>query len=84
VRSASCAASNSAPASRTVNVPNLAVRAAVDGLGIANTVEPLPAPLLRTGQLVRVLDGYSPFLETLFCFIPDTGRFPRRSAHSST
>jgi DNA-binding transcriptional LysR family regulator len=52
----------------TVNVPDLAVRAAVDGLGIAYTVEPLAAPFLRTGQLVRVLEGYAPSLDTLFLY----------------
>ena len=54
----------------TVNIPDLAVRAAVDGLGIAYTVEPLAAPFLRTRQLVRVLERYSPSLEALFLFYP--------------
>ena len=41
--------------------PDLAVRAAVDGLGIAYTIEALADPFLRTGQLVRVLQDWSPF-----------------------
>ena len=38
-----------------VNDADLAVRAAVDGLGIAYTIEALADPFLRSGQLVRVL-----------------------------
>jgi len=60
----------------TVNVPDLAVRAAVDGLGIAYTVEPLAAPFLRTGQLVRVLESYTPLLETLFLYYPGHRQVP--------
>src|SRR5258705_3669879 len=54
----------------------LAVRAAVDGLGIAYTVESLAAPFLRTGQLVRVLEGVSPSVETLFLFYPGHRQIP--------
>ena len=61
----------------TVNVPDLAVRAAVDGLGIAYTIESLAAPFLRTGQLVRVLESDSPSVEALFLFYP---RHPQVSA----
>ncbi len=60
----------------TVNVPDLAVRAAVDGLGIAYTVESLAAPFLRTGQLVRVLEGVSPSVEALFLFYPGHRQVP--------
>jgi len=56
--------------------PDLAVRAAVDGLGIAYTVESLAAPFLRTGQLVRVLEGVSPSVETLFLFYPGHRQIP--------
>jgi DNA-binding transcriptional LysR family regulator len=52
----------------TVNNPDLAVRAAVDGLGIAYTVEALAEPFLRSGQLVRILEGWSPTLEGLFLY----------------
>jgi len=38
----------------TVNDPDLAVRAAIDGLGIVYTVEAQVDPFLRSGQLVRV------------------------------
>jgi DNA-binding transcriptional LysR family regulator len=60
----------------TVNDPFLAVRAAVDGLGIAYTVEALAEPFLRTGQLVRVLKGVSPSLETLCLFYPGHRQVP--------
>jgi DNA-binding transcriptional LysR family regulator len=60
----------------TVNVPDLAVRAAVDGLGIAYTVETLAAPFLGTGQLVRVLEGFSPSVEPFFLFYPGHRHVP--------
>ena len=60
----------------TVNVPDLAVRAAVDGLGIAYTVETLAAPFLRTGQLIRVLEGFSPSVEPFFLFYPGHRQVP--------
>ena len=43
-----------------VNDADLATRAAVDGLGIAFTPETLAEPSLRSGQLVRVLEDWSP------------------------
>jgi DNA-binding transcriptional LysR family regulator len=60
----------------TVNDPYLAVRAAVDGLGIAYTVEALAEPFLRTGQLVRVLERCSPRLEGLFLYYPGHRQVP--------
>ena len=60
----------------TVNVPDLAVRAAVDGLGIAYTVETLVAPFLRRGQLVRVLESCSPSVEPFFLFYPGHRQVP--------
>jgi DNA-binding transcriptional LysR family regulator len=51
-----------------VNDPDLAVRAAVDGLGIAYTVEGLAELFLRSGQLVRVLEDWSPCIEGLFLY----------------
>jgi DNA-binding transcriptional LysR family regulator len=60
----------------TVNIPDLAVRAAVDGLGIAYTLETLAAPFLRTGQLVRVLEGFAPAVEAFFLFYPGHRQVP--------
>jgi DNA-binding transcriptional LysR family regulator len=51
-----------------VNDPDLALRAAVDGLGIAYTIETLAEPFLRSGQLVRVLADWSPSFEGLFLY----------------
>lgn len=59
-----------------VDDPDLAVRAAVDGLGIAYTVEALAEPFLRAGQLIRVLDDWSPALEGLFLYHPSGQRVP--------
>jgi DNA-binding transcriptional LysR family regulator len=49
-----------------VNDPDLAMRAAVDGLGIAYTVETLADPFVRSGQLVRVLEDWSPSFDGLY------------------
>ena len=47
----------------TVNNTDLAVRAAVDGLGIAYSIEGLAEPFLRSGKLIRVLEEWSPKFE---------------------
>jgi DNA-binding transcriptional LysR family regulator len=59
-----------------LNDPDLAVRAAVDGLGIAYTIEALADPFLRSGQLVRVLQDWSPFSEGLFLYHPGHRQVP--------
>jgi DNA-binding transcriptional LysR family regulator len=59
-----------------VDDPDLAVRAAVDGLGIAYTVEALAEPFLRSGQLVRVLEDWSPSIEGLFLYYPGHRQVP--------
>jgi DNA-binding transcriptional LysR family regulator len=59
-----------------VNDPDLAVRAAVDGLGIAYTIEALAEPFLRSGQLVRVLEEWSPSFEGLFLYYPGHRQVP--------
>jgi DNA-binding transcriptional LysR family regulator len=76
-----------------VNDPDLAVRAAVDGLGITYTVESLAEPFLRSGQLVRVLEDWSPSFDGLFLYYPGRRQVPAalralidmiRAAHSPT
>jgi DNA-binding transcriptional LysR family regulator len=52
------------------------VRAAVDGLGLAYTIEALAEPLLRSGQLVRVLEDWSPCIEGLFLYYPGHRQVP--------
>jgi DNA-binding transcriptional LysR family regulator len=59
-----------------VNDTDLAVRAAVDGLGIAYTIEALAEPFMRSGQLVRVLEDWSPTVEGLFLYYPGHRRVP--------
>ena len=59
-----------------VNDPDLAVRAAVDGLGIAYTVEALAEPFLRSGQLVQVLENWSPAFEGLYLYYPGHRQVP--------
>jgi len=59
-----------------VNDPDVAVRAAVDGLGIAYTLEALAEPFLRSGLLVQVLENWSPAFEGLFLFYPGHRQVP--------
>ena len=59
-----------------VNDTDLAVRAAVDGLGIAYTIETLAGPFLRSGQLVRVLEDWSPAFEGFFLYYPGRRQVP--------
>jgi DNA-binding transcriptional LysR family regulator len=51
-----------------VNDPDLALRAAVDGLGLAYTAEAYAEPFLRSGQLIRVLEDWSPLIDGLFLY----------------
>lgn len=59
-----------------VNNPDLALRAAIDGLGLAYIMEASAFPFLRTGQLVRVLEEWSPILEGLFLYYPGHRQVP--------
>jgi DNA-binding transcriptional LysR family regulator len=59
-----------------VNDTDMAVRAAIDGLGIAYTIEALADPFLRSGQLVRVLEDWSPFSDGLFLYYPGHRQVP--------
>jgi DNA-binding transcriptional LysR family regulator len=59
-----------------VSNPDMAVRAAIDGLGIAYAIESLADPFLRSGQLVRVLEDWSPCCEGLFLYYPGRRQVP--------
>lgn len=59
-----------------VNDADLATRAAVDGLGIAYTPEALAEPFLRSGQLIRVLEEWSPSFEGFFIYYPGHRQVP--------
>jgi DNA-binding transcriptional LysR family regulator len=60
----------------TLNNTDLAVRAAVDGLGITYTLESLAEPFLRSGQLVRVLEDWSPSFEGMFLYYSGHRQIP--------
>ena len=51
-----------------VNDTDLAVRAAVDGLGIAYAAEAVVDPFLHSGQLVRILEDWVPCYEGIFLY----------------
>ena len=59
-----------------VNDPDLAIRAAVDGLGIAYMIEASAEPFLRSGQLIRVLEDWSPSFEGLYLYYPGRRQVP--------
>jgi DNA-binding transcriptional LysR family regulator len=59
-----------------VNDLDFAVRAAVEGLGIAYALEAVVQPFLRSGQLIRVLEEWSPSFEGLFLYYPAHGQVP--------
>jgi len=59
-----------------VNTPELAVRAALDGLGVTYTIEALADIFLRSGQLVRVLEDCSPSIEGLHLYYPGRRQVP--------
>ncbi|WP_158918877.1 LysR family transcriptional regulator [Caulobacter sp. S45] len=60
----------------TVNDIRLASRAAVDGLGIAYLLAAQAQPYLRSGQLVRVLEDWSPAFEGLVVYYPGHRQVP--------
>ena len=59
-----------------VNTPELALRAALDGLGIAYAVEAQADAFVRSGQLVRVLEDWSPTIQGLFLYHSSHRRVP--------
>jgi DNA-binding transcriptional LysR family regulator len=52
----------------TVNNAETAIRAALDGLGIVYMLDAHTEPFLRSGQLVRVLAGWSPSIEGVYLY----------------
>ncbi len=60
----------------TVNDLEFAMRAAVDGLGLAYVLEAWAEPYLRSGQLVRVLEDWSPSFEGLVLYYPGHRQVP--------
>jgi len=66
----------SARGSVTVNDAETALRAALDGLGIALTLDALAEPFLRSGQLVRVLTSWSPIVEGVYLYYQGRRQLP--------
>jgi|HubBroStandDraft_3_1064219.scaffolds.fasta_scaffold86570_2 DNA-binding transcriptional LysR family regulator len=60
----------------TVTNLDLALRAAVDGLGLAYLTRAYAEPFLRSGQLVEVLGEALPSFEGLFLYYPGHRRVP--------
>jgi DNA-binding transcriptional LysR family regulator len=59
-----------------VNTPELALRAAIDGLGIAYAVEAQADPFVHSGHLIRVLEDWSPAIQGLFLYHSSHQRVP--------
>ncbi|HLQ89379.1 MAG TPA: LysR family transcriptional regulator [Xanthobacteraceae bacterium] len=59
-----------------VSDADLACRAALDGLGIALTFETLAEPFIRSGQLVRVLEDWSPAFDGYFVYFSGRRQVP--------
>ena len=55
---------------------NFAVRAAINGVGIAYTLESVTDFLVRAGHLVRVLEDWSPSLEGFYLYYPGNRQIP--------
>jgi DNA-binding transcriptional LysR family regulator len=64
------------PGRVTVNTIELALRAALDGLGIARVPAELASPFLRTGQLGRVLEDWSAAVEGYHLFYHERRQVP--------
>jgi len=55
---------------------DLALRAAADGLGIAYVLEARAEMLVRTGQLVQVLEEWAQPIEGFYLYYPGRRRLP--------
>jgi DNA-binding transcriptional LysR family regulator len=60
----------------TVNSPGLAVRAAVDGMGIAYAVDVQARPFVESGELTRVLEEWLPSHEGYFLYYSGRRQVP--------
>ncbi|WP_338446060.1 LysR family transcriptional regulator [Pelagerythrobacter marensis] len=60
----------------TLDSQHNSLRAASDGLGIANVLESLAQPLLANGRVVRVLEDWCPTYPGLFLYYPSRRRIP--------
>jgi DNA-binding transcriptional LysR family regulator len=60
----------------TLDNPHAVLRAALDGVGIATTLESLARPLVAEGRLVRVLADWCAPYPGLFLYYPSNRRVP--------
>jgi DNA-binding transcriptional LysR family regulator len=60
----------------TVNSSELALRAAIGGLGLAFINDVVAEPFLRTGQLVAVLRDWAPSFDGYFLIYPGRRQVP--------
>jgi DNA-binding transcriptional LysR family regulator len=60
----------------TVNSSDLALRAAIDGLGLAFINDTVAEPFLRAGQLVAVLRNHAPAFDGYFLIYPGRRQVP--------
>jgi DNA-binding transcriptional LysR family regulator len=64
------------PGRVVVNVADAALRAALDGLGIAHVADATAEPYVRSGQLIRVLERWSPRVEGFYLYHPSRRQMP--------
>jgi len=60
----------------TTNEPALAIRAAIDGLGLTHMVEPSVRAAVGAGQLVTVLDEWLPPFDGFYLYYPSRLQVP--------
>ncbi|WP_438022923.1 hypothetical protein [Sorangium sp. So ce233] len=61
---------------RSVNDVDLALRAAVDGVGVACVFDQQARPLVDAGKLTRVLSSCSPSFPGFYLYSPSASRSP--------
>ncbi len=59
-----------------VNQPGLAVRAALDGVGLTHALEPYVRGMLADGRLVSVLDAWLPPFDGFYLYYPSRFQVP--------
>jgi DNA-binding transcriptional LysR family regulator len=59
-----------------VNEPELALNAAVDGLGLAYVMEDMAARHIANGSLVRLLEDWSPTFPGFYLYYPSRAQMP--------
>jgi len=60
----------------TVNDPDLAIRAAVDGVGVLYTALGFAMPAIKAGRLVPLLEDWRPRARALFLYYPSRRQVP--------